>query len=224
MTVSVIIPAFNEEDRIGDTLQAIKSLEGIDQVIVVDDGSTDGTAQAAEKAGADVLRLPANLGKGGAMNAGSRAACGEVLLFLDADLGDSAGEASKLLGPVLADDADMTIARFPEVPGKGGGFGLAVGLARLGIRELTGRTMQSPLSGQRAMKREVWKRVGGIAPGFGAEVALTIDALRGGFRVLEVPAEMTHRVTGSDWNGIRHRARQFVDIARALVQRRTRSA
>ena len=198
-------------------------MEGIDQVIVVDDGSSDGTAQAAEKYGADVLRLPKNLGKGGAMNAGAKSASGDVFLFLDADLGDSACEASKLIGPVLANAADMTIARFPEIPGKGGGFGFAVGLARTGIRELTGRKMMSPLSGQRAMRRKVWEKVGGIAPGFGAEVALTIDALRGGFRVLEVPTSMTHRITGKDWSGIRHRGRQFADIARALIQRRTRS-
>ena len=222
--VSAIIPAFNEQERIGDTLKALKSVDGIDQIIVVDDGSSDETAQAAEREGADVLKLPKNLGKGGAMNAGGKAASGDVLLFLDADLGDSASEARKLIEPVLADEADMTIARFPEIPGRGGGFGLAVGLARSGIRGLTGRRMMAPLSGQRAMKSEVWKRVGGMAPGFGAEVALTIDALRAGFRVLEVPTDMKHRVTGRDWSGIRHRARQFAHIARALVQRRTRSA
>ena len=153
------------------------------------------------------------------MNAGIRASEGRILLLLDADLGRSACEVDKLLFPVLADEADMTIASFPIIPGAGGGFGLAVGLARRGILRLTGQKLDSPLSGQRGLRREVLERVGGIAPGFGAEVALTIDAIRAGFRVMEVPTTMTHRVTGRDWKGIRHRARQFRDIARALVRR-----
>jgi glycosyltransferase involved in cell wall biosynthesis len=194
-------------------------LKSVNQIIVVDDGSTDSTAREAERAGADVLSLGRNRGKGEAMNAGARASSGEALLFLDADLGDSAAEAGKLLDPVLTDEADMVIADFPKGSGTGGGFGLAVCLARAGIRLRTGREMSSPLSGQRALRRELFDAVGGIAPGFGAEVALTIDALRRGFRVVEVPVQMTHRVTGRDWSGIRHRARQFSHIARALLRR-----
>lgn len=220
MTVTAIIPAYNEEARIAVTILALRTVSGLDQIIVVDDGSTDSTAAAAESAGADVLVLERNLGKGGAMNAGARAAAGDVLLFLDADLGGTAAEAGKLLEPVLNGDADMTIAQFHSGTEKGGGFGLAVGLARIGIRFFTGRKMRSPLSGQRALRKEVWEKVGGIAPGFGAEVALTIDTVKCGFRVVEVAVEMTHRVTRRDWNGIRHRARQFADIAKSLIGRR----
>jgi glycosyltransferase involved in cell wall biosynthesis len=220
MTVSAIIPARNEAARIAETLESLKMVAGIDQIIVVDDGSIDDTASVAEAHGADVLRLPRSQGKGGAMNAGVRASHGEALLFLDADLGRSSEEASLLLGPVIAGDADMTIAEFTASGRKGGGFGLVVGLARAGIHSLTGRTMRAPISGQRALKREVWEKVGGIAPGFGAEVALTVDAIKAGFRVLEVPTKMTHRVTGNDWQGIRHRARQFAHVARALLKRR----
>jgi glycosyltransferase involved in cell wall biosynthesis len=222
--VSAIVPARDEEGRIGATVKAIGSVPGVTQVIVVDDGSTDQTAREAESAGADVLQLPVNRGKGGAMNAGARASGGDVLLFLDADLGESALLAGDLLAPITSGQADMTIARFPVSAGRGGGFGLAVGLARAGIERFTGRVMQSPLSGQRAMRREVWEKVGGAAGGFGAEVALTIDALRAGYRVLEVPVNMTHRVTGRDWQGFRHRARQFIDIARALLERRSARA
>jgi len=219
VTVSAIIPAYDEENTIGATVSALHSICTIEQVIIVDDGSSDATSQVAERAGADVLKLSRNRGKGAAMNAGIRASEGQILLLLDADLGRSACEAEKLLLPVLADEADMTIASFPIVPGAGGGFGVAVGLARRGILRLTGRKLDAPLSGQRALRREIWERVGGIAPGFGAEVGLTIDAIRTGFRVMEVPTTMTHRVTGRDWKGIRHRARQFRDIARALFRR-----
>ena len=221
--VSAVIPARNEEERIAATVAAVMGIAELDEIIVVDDGSYDETAARAEAAGADVLKLPQNRGKGGAMNAGARAASGDVLLFVDADLGASASEADKLLAPILANDADMSVAQFPINPGRGGGFGLAVGLARTGIEKLTGRTMVAPLSGQRALRKSVWERVGGVAPGFGAEVALTIDALRAGFRVVEIPTSMSHRVTARDWRGVRHRARQFLHIARALAQRRARS-
>ena len=222
--VSAIIPAHDEEERLGETLRALATVNGIDQVIVVDDGSTDATAVVAEAAGADVMKLERRRGKGAAMNAGAAASSGDILLFLDADLGQSATEASKLIPPVVEGEADMAIAGFRKSSGKGGGFGLAVGLASSGIRALTGRRMDSPLSGQRALKKEVWERVGGIAPGFGAEVALTIDALRAGFRVVEVPTEMTHRLTGRDWRGIRHRAIQFAHIFQALARRMVTSA
>lgn len=99
-------------------------------------------------------------------------------------------------------------------------MGLVVGLARRGIEVITGQTMRAPLSGQRALRRIIWNNARGMAPGFGTEVALTIDAMVCGFRVLEVPVDMDHRVTGRDWPSMRHRARQFVDVARALWIRR----
>ena len=223
--VSVVIPAFNEAERIGDTVRAVRAalvgmaLNTRSEVIVVDDGSADGTAEAAEAAGgARVIRMDRNRGKGAALTAGLAAARGEVLLMLDADLGASAGECARLLSPVLAGEADMTLARFPAGTG-GGGFGLVLRLARWGIRRLTGRTMGAPLSGQRCLTRAAFAAARPLAPGFGVEVALTIDVLRADFRVLEVPTQMDHRVTGDDPAGRRHRARQLRDVARALLPR-----
>ncbi len=217
---TAIVPAYNEAERIGATVGALRSVPEVDEIVVVDDGSTDGTAEAADAAGATVLRLPSNRGKGGALEQGVKCAAGDVLVLLDADLGDTAAEAGALIRPVLDGAADMTIARFPVIPGRGGGVGLAVGMARKGVQRLTGKSIFAPLSGQRALRREVLQRVGGFERGFGAEVALTVDALRAGFRVLEVPVTMTHRVTGRDWPAVRHRARQFLAIARALWMRR----
>jgi glycosyltransferase involved in cell wall biosynthesis len=220
--ISVIIPAYNEEERVGATVRAALAIPGVDEVLVVDDGSTDQSGACAGQAGARVITLSRNAGKGAALNAGVKAAQGKLLVVLDADLGDCASQACCLIQPVSADEADMTIATFPLIPGKGGGLGFVVRLARWGIRRSTGREMAAPLSGQRAMKWEVWQKVGGFADGFGAEVALTIDALCSGFRVTEVPTTMTHRVTGRDWKAVRHRARQFFAVARALWQRRHR--
>src|SRR5579862_7486828 len=117
--VSVLIPAFNEAERIVDTITAVRTLSHIDEIIVIDDGSSDDTSLRAEAAGADTVVRQANAGKGAALRAGAAIAGGDVLLLLDADLSSSAAEAEKLLIPVRTGSADMTIASFPIIPGKG---------------------------------------------------------------------------------------------------------
>lgn len=217
---SAIIPAYNEALYIEPTVLALAAANIADEIIVVDDASTDHTGRLAAQAGAKVVRLRRRRGKRGAQDAGVRAARGNFLLFLDADLGPTAAEAAKLLEPVVGGECDMSIAVFPHRPGKGGGLGLVVRLARWGIMRATGRSMEAPLSGQRALRRAVWARSLGAARGFGSEVALTMDAICGGCRVLEVPVEMDHRVTANDLVGIKHRARQLLDVARVLWVRR----
>lgn len=220
MSVSVLIPAYNEEDRIAATVQAAKGLAGVAEVIVIDDGSTDDTVTVAAAAGGRVLRRQRNGGKAAALMSASSEVKGEYLLLLDADLGATAAEAQVLIDPVLAGDTDMTIATFPVVPGRGGGMGLVVRLSRWGILRATGKTLQAPLSGQRCLRREVFAAALPLAAGFGVETALTIDALKAGFRVLEVPTQMDHRVTQNDWPARLHRTRQLRDVARALFLRR----
>lgn len=220
--VTALIPAYNEVDRIAETIDAARGITGVTEVIVIDDGSTDGTFNEAHNAGADrVIHMFVNSGKGAALLAGVKIAKSELLLLLDADLAASAAAASTLLEPVLEDRTDMTIAVLPPVKGSGG-FGWAVGLARWGIHKFTKRTMQAPLSGQRALKKEIIDRMGGFDPGFGVETGLTIDAIRMGYRVEEVPVDLAHRSTGRDIRGFLHRGRQFKDIARALIVRALR--
>jgi glycosyltransferase involved in cell wall biosynthesis len=222
--ISVLIPAYNEAERIGATLEAARALPFLREIIVIDDGSADNTAQIAESSGADIVFRQPHAGKGAALNRGRRLAQGSVMLLLDADLGASAREATKLLEPVLTGSADMTIATFPVLSGKKGGMGLVVRQARNGIRALTGRVMQAPLSGQRAIRREVLEDIGGFAEGWGVEVHLTVKALRAGFKVLEIPTQMTHRVTGRRPADILHRVRQFVAVVRVLRQLRAEGA
>ncbi len=218
--ISAVIPAHNEEERLPATLSALKKVAAIDEIVVVDDGSTDSTSAIAERLGARCLTFERNQGKGAALRAGIEAARGDILVLLDADLGATAAEAEALLAPVASGEADIAIATFPVIPGKGGGMGLVVRLARWGIRRATGRTMAAPLSGQRAIRRAALDAIAGPAPRFGVETAMTIDALRAGLRVVEVPTTMTHRVTGRDAASVKHRARQFADVARALWSRR----
>ena len=224
MTTVALIPAHDEAERIAATVAAALGIPGVDRVLVIDDGSSDDTAARAEAAGAEVLRLDRNVGKGASLDAGLDAvrADAEVLLLLDGDLGDSAAQGAALLAPVLAGEADMTVAGFPAPTGKAG-FGLVKGLARGGIRSLAGRAGRAfpataPLSGQRALDRAAWEAVTPFAFGYGVEVALTVRALRAGLRVLEVPTTMTHAATGRDAAGFAHRGRQFFHVARALAR------
>jgi hypothetical protein len=120
---------------------------------------------------------------------------------------------------VLAGEADLAIADLPAQHGAGG-FGVAMGLARRGMARATGRRMAEPLSGQRAVRWEALPALLPFAPGFGVEVAMTMDALRAGLRVVEVEVDLSHNATGKDLSGLLHRARQARAIARELTRRR----
>jgi hypothetical protein len=145
-----------------------------------------------------------------------------ALLFVDGDLEESAVETAPLAGPVLAGEADMTIAVLPPQRAPGGGRGLVVGLSRRGIERATGWTPTQPLSGMRCLTREAFEAARPLARGWGVETGLTIDLLRAGLRVREVPCELHHRVTGGDWRAQLHRARQYRDVWLALVRRGVR--
>lgn len=222
--VSVVIPAYNEAGRVGETVLAVRrGLSTVPElqpeVLVVDDGSPDATAAEAEAAGARVLRLPKNQGKGGALTTGFKQATGDLLVMLDADLRHSAEELPKLLAPVLEGLADITVATFPRMTNRPAGFGLVLRLARWGLHRAGSVPMQAPLSGQRAFTREAWEQIGRLDRDFGVEMGLNLDAARLGLRVLEVPTTMTHRATGRNWAGFRHRGRQFLYVALAILRR-----
>jgi glycosyltransferase involved in cell wall biosynthesis len=222
--VVVIVPALDEASRVGATVRAAARIPGVVAVVVVDDGSTDRTSAVAAEAGAVVVRHPRRRGKAAALETGAEAARtaghGErALLFLDADLQDTAVDAATLVEPVLAGTADMTIATLPKAPGAGG-HGFVVRLASEGIAARTGWTPAQPLSGQRCLTRELYDAVTPLASGFGVEVGLTIDALHRGARVVECPVALKHRVTGTSLRDQLHRARQYRDVRRALRARR----
>ena len=226
--VAVVIPARNEADRVQATVTAALGLPAVAVVIVVDDGSTDGTAAAARSAGAVVTRHARNRGKGAALETGAEAARlldqrerrdrPRHLLFLDADLAGTAALAGPLIEPVLAGRADMTIAVFTTTV-KLGGHGLVVGLSGAGIRRATGWQPAQPLNGQRCLTRAAFEAARPLARGWGVETALSIDLLRQGLRVTEVEVELAHRATGTGMRAQLHRAHQLTDVARALATR-----
>ncbi len=234
--LAVIIPARNESDRISATVKAAAQIPGVDLVIVVDDGSNDGTGAQAAHAGAIVSRHAVNRGKSAAMETGAEAvrviesrqaelasdgasARPRHLLFLDADLAGTARDAAPLAGPVLSGDADMTIAVFASRE-KRGGHGFVLRLAGTGIERLTGWRPAEPLNGQRCLTRAAFEAARPLAGGWGAEVGLTIDLLRQGMRIAEVEVPLAHRATGTDLSSQLHRAHQLADVARALAARK----
>jgi hypothetical protein len=154
-----------------------------------------------------------------AERADRRSAAGRHLLFLDADLGDTAGQAGPLAEPVMAGVADMTIAIFAARVRRGG-HGLVLGLAGAGIERATGWRPAEPLNGQRCLTRAAFEAARPLAPGWGAETGLTIDLLRKGMRVTEVTVPLAHRATGTDLRAQLHRAHQLADVARALAVRK----
>ncbi|MCE0536950.1 glycosyltransferase family 2 protein [Kineosporia rhizophila] len=228
--LAVVIPAKDEAERIAATVTAALALPGADLVIVVDDGSGDDTAEIARKAGAQVVSHEVNRGKAAAMETGAARAAvldgtsaPRALLFIDADLEASAAATATIVEPVLAGEADMTIALIPPQATAGGGSGRVVRLSRKGIRQASGWTATQPLSGTRCISRPAFDAALPLAIGWGVETGLTIDVLGAGYRVIEVPCELHHRVTGSDLRGQLHRAGQYRDVWLALLERRTRT-
>lgn len=215
--VTAIVPARNEAARIRATVTALQGI--VDEVLVVDDASDDDTGAIAREAGARVVRQPRRSGKGAALRRGLAGCDAPVVVFVDGDLGETAAVAGPLLEPVRAGTADMTIA----APGadRPSGFGLVESFARWAIRRLARTQMRRPLSGQRAIRREIVDRFP-PADRFGVEVGLTIDAVRAGYRVIEVPYEITHAKTGRDARGFLHRARQGLDVALVAAARASR--
>jgi hypothetical protein len=198
---AVLVAARDEERWIGETVAALRASFAGAEVIVADDGSRDGTAAAAEAAGARVVRL-ARRGKGQALTLAEREAAPGPLVLCDADVH---GELR-----ALADGAgDLRIACFASR--QGGGFGLAKGAARALVRLRSDFRAAEPLSGQRALSPAARAACFPLAPGFGSEVRMTIDAVRAGLRVEEVELPLTHRATGRDVRGFAHRGRQLVD-------------
>ena len=204
--LTVLVAARDEEDRIGPAVGRLREAFPEAVVVVADDGSRDGTASIAERAGARVVRLPRR-GKGQALTLAERDCPPGPLLLCDADVeGD--------LSPLVESGAELAIARFTQRVG--GGLGLAKAVARRLVEARGGRRLEEPLSGQRFLSERARASVFPVAAGFGVETRMTIDALRAGLEVREVEVGLAHRATGRDLGGFLHRGRQLLDLTLAV--------
>ncbi len=159
MKVSVIVPAYNESGRIEDVLKPLTHATRIDQIIVVDDGSTDDTAKKARKYNVELISLPENRGKAAALDRGVKLARNEILLFMDADLvGLKTSHVDKMIRAYEESGVDMLLGVF-----KSGRLNTDIA-----------QTLAPYLSGQRVLTKEIWDRVRKKEKmDFGVEMALT---------------------------------------------------
>jgi glycosyltransferase involved in cell wall biosynthesis len=223
----VVVAAYNEAQRIDATLRGLAHAFPGAPIWVADDGSSDGTAEIARRAGARVQRSERVIGKGGAVTPAARAALAQaaaepgeraVFVLCDGDLGDSARELGALADAVLRGEGEIVVAAFARR--QGGGMGVARGFARWAIRVSCGVETEAPISGQRALTTEALEAVLPLAHGYGMELGMTIDALRVGHRLLELELELSHRHSGRTLPGFAHRGAQLLDFLRAYLARR----
>jgi glucosyl-3-phosphoglycerate synthase len=213
LSVSVIIPAFNEDKTVGSVVKTVKSLNYIDEIIVVDDGSSDNTAQVAEKAGATIIRHGKNRGKGAAIKTGLKNSKGDIIVFLDADIKNlTPGQVDSIIKPIIAGEADITKTKFKREAGR--------------VTELTAKPLlnfffpelkfDQPLSGQFAAKRSFLSRIN-LEDDYGVDVGIVLDADVRGLKIKEVDiGKIQHML--SPLNELNMVA---TEVVRTIVQRAT---
>jgi glycosyltransferase involved in cell wall biosynthesis len=197
-----IVPAFNEADSIAEVVSEIRDFDREIEVLVVDDGSTDATAALADAAGARVVRLPINLGIGGAVQAGFLYAYEhgfDLAVQIDGDGQHDARELELLLEPIFAGRADLAIGtrfagrRSYRAPlARRIGIGLFATLVSLRVRQ----RMTDTTSGFRAVNRRGIRLFAADYPHDYPEVESVVTAARGDLRFCEVPVEMRQRAGG----------------------------
>lgn len=209
--VAAIVPAYNERDRIGPVLEAIKAAKLIDEIIVVSDGSTDGTYELVAKDPAlRAIDLQPNRGKGGALAAGAQSTEADIVLFLDADLiGLDGSKVDSLVQPMLDGRADMVVGLF-----RGGRF-----------RTDAAQVIAPYITGQRALMRTTFLSIAKLEDvRSGVELAITKHARTHGLRVerVELPG-CTHCMKEEKLGtlkGFASRMKMYIDIGRVLVDGR----
>jgi glycosyltransferase involved in cell wall biosynthesis len=198
----VIIPAYNEVDSIADVVAGVCACAPQADVVVVDDGSTDATAELAGQAGAMLLRLPVNLGIGGAVQTGYRFAVRqeyEWVARLDGDGQHDPTQIAALLDPILAGRADVVIgSRYLNTGGFYASWARRFGISLFAaiVSLLTGRRFTDVTSGFQAANCEAAAFLAEHCPSDYPEIEGLVLLCRAGFRVVEVPVTMQARTAG----------------------------
>jgi glycosyltransferase involved in cell wall biosynthesis len=213
--VSVVIPAFNEQDGIEGVVGGVRSQAAWREVLVIDDGSSDATATRAEAAGARVLRHPYNKGNGAAVKTGIRAAAGEIILLMDADGQHDPEEIAAVLAPM--ETHDMAIgARSSHDQDWLRALGNA-GFKRF-ASWLTGRPIPDLTSGFRAARRERLLEIIHLLPnGFSYPTTSCLAFLKAGHSVTFIPVKARRRIGKSKIRVLRDGVRFLLLIVKVVT-------
>lgn len=198
-----IVPAYNEEACIAGVIDEIRAFDSAIDIVVVDDGSPDRTADVARQRGVNVLRLPFNLGIGGAVQTGFRYAFEngyELAVRVDGDGQHDPSQLGAIIAPVVAGEADICVgSRYRE---RGDGY-RSTATRRLGIRllawmvsDLTRQRVTDPTSGFQALNRKAITLFAADYPHDYPEVEALVMLIRHRLRLVEVPVQMRARVAG----------------------------
>ncbi|MDO5848670.1 MAG: glycosyltransferase [Methanobrevibacter sp.] len=180
--VAVILPAFNEEENVKAVIDVISKVSYVDEIIVVDDGSTDGTAKVATDAGAIVISHEVNKGKGEAIKTGYNYTNADIIAFIDADISNlTKHKVDAIIRPILDGKTEITKTKFARASGR--------------VTELTAKPLlnfffpeisfEQPLSGQFAAKKSALKKIN-FEPDYGVDVGIVLDADVHGISIEEV--------------------------------------
>jgi glycosyltransferase involved in cell wall biosynthesis len=197
-----IVPALNEQESVGRVVDEIRAVSPSIQALVIDDGSTDGTAAVAAAHGARVIRLPFNLGIGGAMQTGFRYAFEHgfaLAVQVDGDGQHTPAEIPKLLEPLYADQADMVVgSRFTGERSYRAPFFRRLGIALFAavVSLIARQRVTDTTSGFRAVNRRGIALFAADYPHDYPEVEATLMVHRHELRLVEVPVAMRDRETG----------------------------
>lgn len=192
--ISVILPAKNEAPVVGRVIAAIRTRLPEAEVIVVNDGSTDGTAEEARQAGAQVISHPYSMGNGAAIKSGARAARGEVLVFMDADGQHDPADIPRLLAR-LDEGYDMVVGARDGGSQASVGRGVANGFYNRLASYMTGHRIDDLTSGLRAARAHRFREFLYLLPnGFSYPTTSTMAFFRAGYPVAYLPIMAAKRV------------------------------
>lgn len=193
-SVSVVIPAKNEGQSIRDVVERIRAGGWADEIVVVDDGSSDGTGSIAEEQGARVIRHPYSKGNGAAVKTGARSAFGDILVFMDADGQHNPSEIPRLLAR-MQEGYDMVVGARTRGGQASFGRGVANRLYNWLASYMTGQKVKDLTSGFRAVKRNLFLQFLNLLPnGFSYPTTSTMAFFRAGYSVAYEPIDVRKRL------------------------------
>jgi glycosyltransferase involved in cell wall biosynthesis len=193
-SLSIILPAKNEVGAVGDTVGRIRQAFPDAEILVVNDGSTDDTAQVAEAAGARVITHPYSMGNGAAIKTGARNAIGQVLVFMDADGQHDPADIPRLLAR-LSDGLDMVVGARQSGSQASIGRGLANRFYNALASWMTGQKIEDLTSGFRAVRADKFREFLYLLPnGFSYPTTSTMAFFRAGYGVAYIPIMAAKRI------------------------------